>query len=199
MHAQYNWGYPAVLKNAIDYLYHEWKGKPAAIVSYGGHGGGKGAAQLHQVSSTLQLCSKDIYSKCCVKPPAAIQALGSAAQAEVEICSCSAALVRRHLRRAKSICLHDDDYVDPACLLPVESPAAGIPAVCSSIMTANGASLQVLNELRMRVVDLMPALTLARAQQAGGMTSEDVESAFADSAMEILSAARQLEDLVCAA
>ena len=46
---QYNWGYPAVLKNAIDYLYHEWKGKPAMIVSYGGHGGGKCNAQLRQV------------------------------------------------------------------------------------------------------------------------------------------------------
>ena len=46
---QYNWGYPAALKNAIDYLYHEWKGKPAAIISYGGHGGGKAASQLAQV------------------------------------------------------------------------------------------------------------------------------------------------------
>ncbi|KAL6252452.1 hypothetical protein RBB50_000171 [Rhinocladiella similis] len=46
---QYNWGYPAVLKNAIDYLYNEWKGKPAMIVSYGGHGGGRAAGQLRQV------------------------------------------------------------------------------------------------------------------------------------------------------
>ena len=46
---QYNWGYPAVLKNAIDYLYNEWKGKPAMVVSYGGHGGGKCNAQLRQV------------------------------------------------------------------------------------------------------------------------------------------------------
>lgn len=46
---QYNWGYPASIKNAIDYLYHEWKEKPALIISYGGHGGGKAAAQLKQV------------------------------------------------------------------------------------------------------------------------------------------------------
>ena len=46
---QYNWGYPAPLKNAIDLLYREWKDRPAAIVSYGGHGGGKAAAQLRQV------------------------------------------------------------------------------------------------------------------------------------------------------
>ncbi|CAL5868485.1 uncharacterized protein PFLUO_LOCUS2711 [Penicillium psychrofluorescens] len=43
---QYNWGIPAGLKNAIDFLYHEWKGKPAIIISYGGHGGDKAAAAL---------------------------------------------------------------------------------------------------------------------------------------------------------
>lgn len=46
---QYNWGYPASVKNAIDYLFHEWVGKPAFIVSYGGHGGVKAAEQLRQV------------------------------------------------------------------------------------------------------------------------------------------------------
>jgi len=44
--AQYNWGVPAPLKNAIDFLFHEWKGKPGLVVSYGGHGGGKAAAAL---------------------------------------------------------------------------------------------------------------------------------------------------------
>ncbi|WP_254073012.1 NADPH-dependent FMN reductase [Acidisphaera sp. S103] len=47
---QYNWGYPAPLKNAIDHLYNEWRGKPLVIISYGGHGGGKCAAQLAQVA-----------------------------------------------------------------------------------------------------------------------------------------------------
>ena len=46
---QYNWGYPAVVKNAIDYLYHEWKGKAAMVVSYGSHGGGKCNGQLKEV------------------------------------------------------------------------------------------------------------------------------------------------------
>lgn len=46
---QYNWGIPAGLKNAIDFLFHEWKGKPAIIVSYGGHGGDKAAAALKTV------------------------------------------------------------------------------------------------------------------------------------------------------
>lgn len=52
---QYNWGYPAVLKNAIDYLFNEWKGKAAMIVSYGGHGGGKANAQLKQVLQGVEM------------------------------------------------------------------------------------------------------------------------------------------------
>jgi NAD(P)H-dependent FMN reductase len=52
---QYNWGYPAALKNAIDHLYREWRDKPATIVSYGGHGGGKCAAQLREVLSGIKM------------------------------------------------------------------------------------------------------------------------------------------------
>jgi len=52
---QYNWGYPAVLKNAIDHLYAEWRGKPAVIVTYGGHGGVKCAAQLRQVAAAVHM------------------------------------------------------------------------------------------------------------------------------------------------
>jgi NAD(P)H-dependent FMN reductase len=52
---QYNWGYPAVLKNAIDYLFHEWNGKSAMIVSYGGRGGGKAAAQLREVLGGVRM------------------------------------------------------------------------------------------------------------------------------------------------
>ena len=52
---QYNWGYPAVLKNAIDHLYQEWNGKPAVIITYGGHGGVKCAAQLRQVLEGIKM------------------------------------------------------------------------------------------------------------------------------------------------
>jgi len=52
---QYNWGYPAPLKNALDHLYREWKNKPLVIISYGGHGGGKCAAQLLQVAGALHM------------------------------------------------------------------------------------------------------------------------------------------------
>ena len=52
---QYNWGYPAPLKNALDHLYKEWSGKPAMIVSYGSRGGGKCARQLRQVLKGLHM------------------------------------------------------------------------------------------------------------------------------------------------
>ena len=52
---QYNWGYPAPLKNALDHLYAEWGGKPAMIVTYGGHGGGKCGEQLQQVCEGLNM------------------------------------------------------------------------------------------------------------------------------------------------
>ncbi len=52
---QYNWGYPAVLKNALDYLYAEWAEKPATTLTYGTRGGGKGADQLGQVMRGLKM------------------------------------------------------------------------------------------------------------------------------------------------
>jgi NAD(P)H-dependent FMN reductase len=54
--AEYNHGYPAALKNAIDHLYREWVRKPVALVSYGGPAGGARAAeQLRQVAVELQM------------------------------------------------------------------------------------------------------------------------------------------------
>jgi NAD(P)H-dependent FMN reductase len=53
---EYNHGYPAPLKNAIDHLYHEWGHKPAAIISYGGPAGGyRAAEQLRQVLVELKM------------------------------------------------------------------------------------------------------------------------------------------------
>ncbi|HEX2316222.1 MAG TPA: NAD(P)H-dependent oxidoreductase [Thermomonospora sp.] len=46
----YNHGYPASLKNAIDWYFEEWSAKPVGFVSYGGRGGGLHAVeQLRQV------------------------------------------------------------------------------------------------------------------------------------------------------
>jgi NAD(P)H-dependent FMN reductase len=51
--AQRNWGIPAELKNAIDYLFNEWKGKPAMLVTYGGHGGLRCAEHLRTVAGSI--------------------------------------------------------------------------------------------------------------------------------------------------
>lgn len=57
---EYNHGYPAPLKNALDLLYQEWNGKPVAFVSYGGSAGGARAVeQLKPV--VLELDMKPIY------------------------------------------------------------------------------------------------------------------------------------------
>lgn len=56
---QYNWGYPAALKNALDHLHREWANKPAMIVTYGGHGGNKCAQQLRQVLDGLDMRTID--------------------------------------------------------------------------------------------------------------------------------------------
>lgn len=51
--AQRNWSIPAELKNSIDYLFNEWKGKPAMLVTYGGHGGTQCAEHLRQVLGAI--------------------------------------------------------------------------------------------------------------------------------------------------
>jgi NAD(P)H-dependent FMN reductase len=54
--SEYNHGYPASLKNAIDYLNHEWKDKPVGFVSYGGVSAGTRAVQqLKQVVTAIKL------------------------------------------------------------------------------------------------------------------------------------------------
>lgn len=53
--AQRNWGIPAELKNAIDYLYHEWFAKPVLLITYGGHGGSQCAEQLRSVLSSMRM------------------------------------------------------------------------------------------------------------------------------------------------
>jgi NAD(P)H-dependent FMN reductase len=53
---EYNYGYNAELKNAIDYLHNEWHYKPVGLVSYGGVSAGTRAAQMiKQVVTTLRM------------------------------------------------------------------------------------------------------------------------------------------------
>lgn len=42
--AEYDYNYPAPLRNALEYLFHEWSYKAAGIVSYGGVSGGTRAS-----------------------------------------------------------------------------------------------------------------------------------------------------------
>jgi NAD(P)H-dependent FMN reductase len=53
---EYNYGFTAPLKNAIDYLHFEWQHKPVGFVSYGGVAAGTRAVQmLKQVVTTLKM------------------------------------------------------------------------------------------------------------------------------------------------
>jgi len=52
---EYNHGYPAVLKNAIDSIYPEWVRKPVGFVSYGSMGGARAVEQLRQVAIEMQM------------------------------------------------------------------------------------------------------------------------------------------------
>ena len=53
--AEYNFGPPAVLKNALDTLYDEWNDKAVGFVSYGVAGGARAVAQLRSVCGALQM------------------------------------------------------------------------------------------------------------------------------------------------
>ena len=53
---EYNYGFNAPLKNAIDYLHQEWVYKPVGFVSYGGVAAGTRAVQMiKQVVTTLKM------------------------------------------------------------------------------------------------------------------------------------------------
>ena len=53
---EYNFGFNAPLKNALDFVYNEWAYKPVGLVSYGGVAAGTRAAQMiKQVVTTLKM------------------------------------------------------------------------------------------------------------------------------------------------
>jgi NAD(P)H-dependent FMN reductase len=54
---EYNHSYSAVLKNALDYVYHEWAKKPVAFVAYGVVGGARAVEHLRGVVAQLQMVS----------------------------------------------------------------------------------------------------------------------------------------------
>jgi NAD(P)H-dependent FMN reductase len=53
--AEYNHGYPAVLKNAMDWTFVEWRRKPMAFVGWGNVGGARAIEQLRQVAVEYEM------------------------------------------------------------------------------------------------------------------------------------------------
>lgn len=60
---QYNWGYPACLKNALDHLFKEWNNKPVSIITYGSRGGEKCNTQLKDVVTGLRMKPMKTFPK----------------------------------------------------------------------------------------------------------------------------------------
>jgi NAD(P)H-dependent FMN reductase len=54
---EYNHGYTAVLKNALDYVYKEWNKKPVSFVGYSALGAVRAIEQLRQVVAELEMYS----------------------------------------------------------------------------------------------------------------------------------------------
>ena len=52
---EYNHGYPAVLKNALDHVYFAWSRKAVAFVSWGGNAGTRSVEQLRLVTIELDM------------------------------------------------------------------------------------------------------------------------------------------------
>ena len=58
---EYNHSFSAPLKNALDYLNAEWRGKPVAVASYGGVSGGtRAAAAITEVLVTLGMIVSNV-------------------------------------------------------------------------------------------------------------------------------------------
>jgi NAD(P)H-dependent FMN reductase len=53
--AEYNHGYPGVLKNALDHAFVEWNRKPIGFVGWGNVGGARAIEQLRTVAIELEM------------------------------------------------------------------------------------------------------------------------------------------------
>jgi NAD(P)H-dependent FMN reductase len=75
--AEYNNGYPAPLKNAIDTLYHEWARKPVAFFGYGTYGAARSIEQLVNVTAKLNMVPLPANVVAVIEPWSAIKEDGS--------------------------------------------------------------------------------------------------------------------------
>src|SRR4029450_1813752 len=55
--AEYNHGYPAVLKNAMDWTFVEWRRKPITFVGWGQVGGARAIEQLRTVAVEFEVAA----------------------------------------------------------------------------------------------------------------------------------------------
>jgi NAD(P)H-dependent FMN reductase len=53
--AEYNHGYPAVLKNAMDWTFVEWRRKPITFIGWGSVGGARAIEQLRGVAVEFEM------------------------------------------------------------------------------------------------------------------------------------------------
>ena len=63
--AEYNHGYPAVLKNALDSTFVEWRRKPVAFVGWGNTGGARAIEQLRAVAVEFEMAPLRHAVHCC--------------------------------------------------------------------------------------------------------------------------------------
>ena len=52
---EYNHGYPAVLKNLLDWTFAEWQRKPVGFVGWGNVGGARAIEQLREVVIEMEM------------------------------------------------------------------------------------------------------------------------------------------------
>lgn len=102
---EYNRGAPGSLKNALDFLYHEWQHKPVGFVSYsGGASGGIRAVEMAKMTMTtlsmlpipamvnLPRIADLVDEGTLHPPPGAAAAIGSMATRLVHVVGASACL-----------------------------------------------------------------------------------------------------------
>jgi len=80
---EYNHGYPAVLKNAFDYVGKEWNKKAIGFVSWGSVGGARAIEQLRGVAIELQLAP--IRTSVHIPAPVYMAAINEKAPANPEL------------------------------------------------------------------------------------------------------------------